>query len=83
MEARTTCFISCIQLSFSVLTKRKTIQEARTINSHDSESVNHIFTSFSCNENTLVDHSKPTYYPSYFIKENATDNANYTMKNLN
>ena len=42
MEARRTCFISFIKLLFSVLTKRKTILEARTVNSHNSETVNHI-----------------------------------------
>ena len=41
MEALTTCFISFIKLSFSVLTKRN-IYEARTVNSHNSETVNHI-----------------------------------------
>ena len=30
-----TCFISFIKLSFSVLTERKTIYEARTVNSHN------------------------------------------------
>ena len=39
MEART-CFISFIKLSLSVLTKRKTIYEA--VNSHNSETANHI-----------------------------------------
>ena len=38
MEARTTCFISFIKL-FSLLTKRKTVCEARTVNSHNSETV--------------------------------------------
>ena len=42
MEARTTCFISFIKLLFSVLTKRKTIYEDRTVHSHNSETVNHI-----------------------------------------
>ena len=39
MEARTTCFISFIKLLFSLLTKRKTIYEAHTVNSHNSETV--------------------------------------------
>ena len=34
MEARRTCFISFIKLIFSLLTKRKTIYEGRTVNSH-------------------------------------------------
>ena len=42
MEIRTTCFSSFIKLLFSVLTKRKTIYEACTVNSHNSETVNHI-----------------------------------------
>ena len=42
MEARTTCFIYFKELLFSLLTKRKTIYEARTVNSHNSETVNHI-----------------------------------------
>ena len=37
MEARTTRFISFINLLFSLLTK--TIHEARTVNSHNSETV--------------------------------------------
>ena len=41
MEARKTYFIYFINL-FSVLAKRKTIYEARTVNSHNSETVNHI-----------------------------------------
>ena len=41
MEAQTTYFICFIKL-FSVLTKRKTIYEARTVNSHNSETFNHI-----------------------------------------
>ena len=42
MEARTTCFISFMKLLFSVLKKRKTIYEVLTVNSHNSETVNHI-----------------------------------------
>ena len=38
MEAQATCFISFIKL-FSLLTKRKTIYEAHTGNSHNSETV--------------------------------------------
>ena len=38
MEVRT-CFISFIKLLFSFLTKRKTIYEAHTMNSHNSETV--------------------------------------------
>ena len=37
MEARTTCFISFIKLLFSLLTKKKMVYEARTVNSHNSE----------------------------------------------
>ena len=48
IEARTTCFISFIKLLFSVLTKRKTMYEARTVNSHNSETVNHIAHAISC-----------------------------------
>ena len=39
MKAGTTCFISFIKLLFSLLTKTKTIYEARTVNSHNSETV--------------------------------------------
>ena len=39
MEARATCFIYFIKLLFSLLIKRKTIYEARTVNSHNSETV--------------------------------------------
>ena len=42
MEARKTCFISFMKLLFSVLTKRKMIYEARTVNSYNSETVNQI-----------------------------------------
>ena len=38
IEAQTTCFISFIKL-FSLLTKRKIIYEAHTINSHNLETV--------------------------------------------
>ena len=69
MEARTTCFISFIKLLFSLLTKRKTIYEVHTVNSHKSETVkqhgsHHFRASY---ENTLVDQSKCAYYPNYFI----------------
>ena len=64
MEART-CFISFIKLLFSLLTKRKTVYEARTVNSYNSETW-HFGVSQSY-ENTLVDQSKRTYYPNYFI----------------
>ena len=37
-----TCFISFINFLFSLLTKRKTIYKARTVNSLNSETVNHI-----------------------------------------
>ena len=39
MEAWTTCFISFRKLLFSLLTKRKTIYKARSVNSHNSETV--------------------------------------------
>ena len=73
MKAQTTCFISFIKL-FSVLTKRKTIYKAHTVNSYNSETVNHIALIIvvlhsTVYENTLVDQSKPTYYPNYFIKQ--------------
>ena len=42
MKSRKTCFISIIKLLFSVLTKRKPIYEARTLNSHNTETVKHI-----------------------------------------
>ena len=70
MEARTTCFISFIKLLFSLLTKRKTIYKARTVNSHKSETVKqHGSRHFRASlryENTLVDQSKRAYYPNYF-----------------
>ena len=73
MEARTTFFhrISFIELLFSLLTKRKTIYEARTGNSHNSETVKQHGSRHFCAsqryENTLVDQSKRAYYPNYFI----------------
>ena len=71
MEARTICFISFIKLLFSFLTKRKTVYEARTVNSHNSETVkpqcSRHFRASQRYENTLVDQSKRTYYPNYFI----------------
>ena len=58
MRARKTCFISFIKLIFFVVTKRKTIYEARmytlisfyeTVNSYNLETANHIIlTSFLC-----------------------------------
>ena len=72
MDARTTCFISFIKLLFSFLTKRKTVYEAHTVNSHNSDTVKpHCSRHFRASqpyENTLVDQSKRTYYPNYFIK---------------
>ena len=72
MKART-CFISFIKLLFPFLTKRKTIYEARTVNSHNSETVKlHYSRHFRASqryENTLVDQSKRTYYPNYFINK--------------
>ena len=74
MEAGTTFFISFIKLLFSLLTKRKTIYEALTVNSHNSETVKpHCSRHFRASqryENTLVDQSKRTYYPNYFITKN-------------
>ena len=64
-------FISFIELLFSLLTKRKTIYEARTVNSHNSETASHIASHFRASmryENTLVDQSKRMYDPNYFIK---------------
>ena len=73
MEARTICFISFLKLLFSVLTKRKTIYEARTVNSHNLETANDIvhaiFVLHKRYENTFVDQSKRTYYPNYFINK--------------
>ena len=61
-----TCFISLIKLIFSLLTKRKTIYEARTVNSQRQS--NHIaHTIFVLHSFTLVDQSKHTYCPNYFI----------------
>ena len=73
MEARTSCFISFIKLLFSLLTKRKMIHEARTVNSYNSQAVKpHCSRHFRVSqryENTLsVDQSKRTYSPNYFIK---------------
>ena len=72
MEARTTCFIYFfMKLLFLVLTKRKTIYEARTVNSHNPETVKpHCSRNFRASqhyETTLVAQSKRTYYPNYFI----------------
>ena len=39
MKPRKACFISFIKLLFSLLTKRKTVYEARSVNSHNSETV--------------------------------------------
>ena len=70
MEARTTCFTSFIKL-FSLLTKRKAIYEALTVNSQNSETVKpHCSRHFHASqryENTLVGQSKRTNYPNYFI----------------
>ena len=64
MEARKTCFISFIKLLFSLLTKRKTMYEALTVNSHNSETVKPYCSRHFCAsqryENTLVDQSKRT-----------------------
>ena len=43
------------------------LYEALTVNSHNLETTNHVLMS-----NTLVDQSKPTYYPNYFITTNTT-----------
>ena len=71
MEAQTACFISFIKLLFSLLTKRKTAYEARSVNSHNSETVkqhgSRHFRFSQRNENALIDQSKRTYYPNYFI----------------
>ena len=72
MEAWKTCFDSFIKLLFSLLTKRKTVREACTVNSHNSKTVkSHRSRHFGASqryENTLVvDQSKRTYYPNYFI----------------
>ena len=65
------CFIYFIKLLFSILTNRKTIYEACTVNSYNSETVKpHCTGHFRASqryENTLLDQSKPTYYPNYFI----------------
>ena len=42
MESQTTCFFSFIKSLFLVLTKRNKIYEACNVNSHNSETVNHI-----------------------------------------
>ena len=72
MEARKTCFIPFTKLLFSVLTKRKTIHEARTVNSQNLETVNHIaqviLVLHSAMETHLLTNPKPTYYPNYSIK---------------
>ena len=74
MDARTTCFISFIKLLFSLLINRKTIYEARTVNSHNSEAgkphCSRHFRDSQRYENTLVNQSKCTYYPNYFINSN-------------
>ena len=83
IKARRACFISFIKL-FSILTKRKTIIKFYTkhIWTHNFLSCNckfsqlgdrtnhitHIIFMLQSYENTLVDQSKCTYYPNYFIK---------------
>ena len=47
MEAWTTCLISFMKL-FSLLTKRKTIYEVQTVNSHNSDSQTTLLRPFSC-----------------------------------
>ena len=82
-KARRTCFISFTKWLFSVLTKRKMINEAcmysfnsfmkMCINSYNLETTNHFAASISCFKvllKQLVDQSKRTYYPNYFIKYN-------------
>ena len=85
MEARTTCFIFFIKLIFSMLTKRRTIYEARIVNSHNSETVKphcsrHFCASQRC-ENKLVYQSKRLYYSNYFI--NKVENFIIEQKNCN
>ena len=48
MGARKTCFISFIKLLFSLLTKRKTMYEARTVKSQNSEQSTTLLTPFLC-----------------------------------
>ena len=63
MKAQTTYFISYIKLLFSVLTKRKTIYGAPAVNSHNSETVNHIahamFVLHSAMETHLLTNQNP------------------------
>ena len=63
MEALILCFISFIKSLFSVLTKRKTIYEACTVNSHNSETVKP-----HCSRHWCFIAPVRTYYPGYFIK---------------
>ena len=84
MKARRTCFISFIKLLFSDLTKRKTIRICTCIYCSyilswnckfsqlgDSHSYcSHQFRASLRYENTLVDQSKHTFNPNYFINKN-------------
>ena len=82
MEARTSCVNSFIKLLFSVLIKRKTIYEARTVNSHNSS--NHIahviLVLHSAMKTHLLTNQKPTYYPNYFIKQHENTLVNQSIK---
>ena len=49
-------FISFIKFLFSVLTKRKTIYEARTVNSHNSKTVNYIAHVFLMHHDAMKTH---------------------------
>ena len=69
MKARTTCFVSFIKL-FSLLTKRKTVYEARTVNSHNSQTnKNRIFNSVQNRKGpTTTTTATTTSYPGSFIR---------------
>ena len=60
MEARTTCFICFIKSLSSLLTKRKAIYEARTVNSHNSETVEpHCSRHFRAMKSRLLTNQNP------------------------
>ena len=67
-------FYFFIKLSFSLLTKRKTIHEVRTVNSHNSETVEpHYSHHFSCFSSAMKTHLQTNQnartIQNYFIKE--------------
>ena len=76
MKARRTCFISFIKLLIFELTERMTLYEVRLYScisfmklGHSQPYRSRHFRVSQRYKNTLVDQSKCTYYPNYFINK--------------